>query len=188
MPNKFLNKPLRILLATNSLILIAGAMLAPIYAFYVEKIGGDILDASFTGGVFALAAGITTIIAGKYADKIKENELIVIFGYLSIGIGFFLYLFVNSIFSLLLVQILIGFSEAVLWPAYDAIYTKHIPKTKLGRAWGFWEGMNYFSIAIGSLVGGIIVNYFGFFPLFILMGMLSIGSGLYLYSLPRKLL
>ena len=92
------NRGLRILLITNALILIAGAMLGPIYALFVEKVGGSLLDASLTGGIFALVAGITTLIAGRYADKIKEKRYIVAFGYSLMGVGFFLYTFVNSIF------------------------------------------------------------------------------------------
>jgi len=39
-------KKLKILLVTNGLILLSGAMIGPIYAIYVKKIGGDLLDAS----------------------------------------------------------------------------------------------------------------------------------------------
>jgi len=42
----FLNRGLRILLVTNAMILLAGAMLGPIYAIFVEKVGGNLLDAS----------------------------------------------------------------------------------------------------------------------------------------------
>ena len=76
MKKQICNKSLRILLITNGIVLIAGAMLGPIYALFVEKIGGSLLDASLTGGFFALAAGITTLLAGKFADKHKD-ELIV---------------------------------------------------------------------------------------------------------------
>jgi len=68
------NKALRILLITDGLVLIAGAMLGPIYTLFVEKIGGNLLDASLSGGIFAFGAGITTLIAGKFADKFKEKE------------------------------------------------------------------------------------------------------------------
>ena len=61
------NKAIRILLTTNSFILIASAMLAPIYALFVEEIGSDLLDASYAFAVFAFVAGITTLISGKYA-------------------------------------------------------------------------------------------------------------------------
>lgn len=130
------NRALRILLSTNALILFAGVMLGPIYALFVEKIGGNLLDASLAGSLFALAAGITTFISGKYSDKIKENELIVVGGYLIMGIGFLLYIFINSVFQLLLVQVLIGFGEAIYSPAFDAVYSKHLDGHKSGSQWG----------------------------------------------------
>ena len=181
-------KALKVLLITNAMVLIAPAMLAPIYAIYVEKIGGDLLDASFTGGVFALVAGITTLIAGKYADKIKENELIVVFGYFVMGLGFLLYVFVNSVIFLFLVQALIGFAEAMYLPAFDALYSKHLSWKNAGKEWGAWESMNYFTTATGAMVGGIIVSLFGFIFVFLLMAILCFTSGIYIYFLPRKVL
>jgi len=184
----FFNRALRILLITNGIVLISGSMLGPIYALFVEKVGGDLLDASFTGGVYALAAGLMTLIAGRYADKIKENELIVVIGYLMIAFGFLLYLFVDSIWFLFVIQIIIGFGEAIYSPAFDALYSKHIAETKAGRQWGAWESMNYFTCAAGAAIGGLIVAYFGFNAIFIIMTLLCLASALYIYLLPRKIL
>jgi len=188
MSRLFFNRALRILLITNAIILIAGAMLGPIYALFVEEIGGDLLDASLTAGMFALAAGIATLIAGRYADKIKENELIVVFGYTMMGVGFLLYLAVNSIWLLFLVQMIIGFAEAIYSPAFDALYSKHLTQRQAGRQWGTWEAANYFSVAIGAVIGGFIVSQFGFSILFVLMAILSFASAVYIYHLPRKVL
>lgn len=188
MKRHLFNKALRILLVTNGFVLLAGAMLGPIYALFVEKIGGDLLDASITGGIFALAAGITTLIAGRYADKVKREELIVAAGYALMGIGYILYLFVNSIWFLFAVQILIGFSEAFYSPAFDAVYSKHLIKKKSGREWGAWEAMNYFSIAIGAIVGGLLAKYFGFNTLFVAMAALCFVSTSYIWRLPKKVL
>lgn len=182
------NKALRILLLTNAMVLIAGAMLGPIYALFVEKIGGSLLDASLAGGIFALAAGITTLIAGRYADKAKEDELIVVWGYFVMGIGFLLYIFVNSIWFLFSVQVLIGFAEAFYLPAFDALYSKHLTKRKAGREWGAWEAINYFSIACGAAIGGLIVTKFGFNTIFVIMAILCFLSAIYIYHLPRRVL
>lgn len=182
------NRALRVLLITNGLILIAGAMLGPIYALFVEEIGGSLLDASFTGGIFCLVAGITTLISGKYADKIKENELIIVFGYVVMAVGFFLYSRVSSIYSLFAIQALIGFGEAVYSPAFDAIYTNHVTNKKAGREWGTWEAMQYFTYAAGAAIGGLIAYKFGFNVLFYTMAAISAFSALYIYFLPRKVL
>ena len=185
---RIFNKALRILLITNGLVLLAGAMLGPIYALFVERIGGDLLDASLTGGLFALAAGVTTLIAGKFVDKNKRNELIIVLGYFTMGLGFLLYIFVNSIWFLFGVQILIGFAEAFYSPAFDALYSKHITKKKAGREWGAWESMNYFSIAIGAVIGGLIVSNFGFNAIFIVMSVLCFISAGYIFYLRKRIL
>ena len=182
------NRGLRILLITNALILIAGAMLGPIYALFVEKVGGSLLDASLTGGIFALVAGITTLIAGRYADKIKESRYIVAAGYLLMGIGFFLNMFVNSIWLLFVVQAVIGFAEAAYVPAFDALYSKHLTKKKAGREWGAWEATNYFTAAAGAGIGGVMVTYLGFNSIFITMSILSIISAIYIFLLPKRIL
>lgn len=182
------NKALRILLITNGLILVAAAMLGPIYALFVEDIGGDLLAASLTGGIFALAAGVTSLFAGKFADKVKRSELIIAFSYALTGVGFILYLFVNSILFLFGVQILIGFSQAVYNPAFDALYSKHLDKGQAGREWGAWEALNYFSTTVGAIIGGLIVTYFGFNALFIAMSILCFISSIYIFYLPKKIL
>jgi len=188
MKRRLFNRALRVLLFTNGMVLIAGAMLGPIYALFVESIGGSLLDAGLTGGIFALAAGLTTLIAGKYANKIKENELIIVFGYVVMGIGFLLYTQINSILSLFAIQALIGFAEAIYSPAFDAIYSKHLDGRKAGRQWGAWESMNYFSIAIGAGAGGAVATFLGFNFLFITMASLCFLSAVYIYILPRYVL
>lgn len=182
------NKALNILLITNSVILLAGATLGPIYAIYVEKVGGDLLDASLTSGVFAVVAGITVILSGKYADRMKQPELVIIAGYLIVGAGYLLYMFVDSIWFLLLVQIVLGFGEAIYNSPFDKLYSGHLDLGRSGEEWGLWEALRYFAIAIGAILGGFIVTRFGFNILFVLMAGLCFISAGYIYRLPRRVL
>ena len=182
------NQAIRILLATNGLVRVAGAMLGPIYALFVSDIGGSLLDASYAFAIFALAAGITTLISGKYSDKITENEYVVILGYIMMAVGFLGYLFVDSMGTLLVVQIIIGIAEAIYFPAYDALYSKHLDKDKFAREWGAWEAMNYFAITLGAVIGGVLVTLFGFDIIFILMSLLCFVSAIWLFLVPRKII
>ncbi|MBT3230227.1 MFS transporter [Candidatus Uhrbacteria bacterium] len=181
-------RALNVLVVTNALILIAGAMMGPIYALFVEEIGGNLLDASIAGAIFALAAGMTVLIVGRITDKIKQQRYVVIFGYLMMALGFFLYLFVNSIWFLFAIQIIIGFGEAIYSPAFDAIYSKHTTKHHEGREWALWESMMYFTTAFGAMAGGLLAYNFGFNAIFIVMAGLCIISALYLTLISKKVL
>ena len=180
------NKALRVLLITNGLILIAAAMLGPIYALFVEKIGGNLLDASVAGGLFALSAGLVSLVFGRLSDRIKHSELVLVLGYALMGTGFFLYQYVESVWHLFVIQVLIGFGEAIYSPAFDKLYSVHLDSKKEGTEWGAWESMNYFTAALGAFVGGLIVSRFGFNAIFIIMAALSYVSASYLYLLSPK--
>lgn len=183
-----LNKALRILLTMDGLILLAGAMSGPIYALFVEDIGGDLMDASLSGGFFAFAAGITTLVAGKFSDKIKENELIIVFAYALMGLGFLLMTQVQTIGALFAVQALIGFAGATYAPAFDAIYSKNLKRGHAGQCWGAYASVDYFTTGIGAILGGVVVFYFSFDTMFLLMSVICFFGAGYIYFLPRKIL
>ena len=182
------NKAIRVLLGVNAAVLFAGAMLSPIYAIYVEKVGGDLMDASIAGGIFAFVTGVVSLISGHYTDKVKENELIISLGFMILGVGYFFYAMVDSIWSLFAVQVLIGVGMAISAPSYDAVYTKHVVGHHSGKQWAAWESMAYITTSAGAIVGGIIVTHFGFNSVFVIMSVLSLLSALYIYVLPRRVL
>lgn len=182
------NRPLRILLFTNSLILVAGGLLGPIYALFVNEIGGDLLDAGVTGAVFALAAGITVLVAGQYCDRAKCPAHIVAFGYCVMGMGYILFLLVQSMPSLLFVQMVIGLGEAIYVSSFDALYSRHLDGNKEGMQWGAWEAMNYFSLAFGAVAGGFLARQYGFDVLFVIMALLCFASATYMCVNAKKTL
>lgn len=186
---RFLNRPLRILLINDTLVWIAASMIVPIYAIFVDKIGGDILDAGLAASVFAFVAGTVVIIAGRMSDHVKNLGRVVGTGYMLSGTGFLLYMFVNSVWQLFAVQVLIGLAQASTAPAFDALYTKHIGnKKRASSRWSLWESGNYFAVAIGSAAGAAIVKFGSFDILFVLMACLCYGSGLYILSRPKRVL
>lgn len=185
---KNINPAIKILLFTNSLILLCSYMLGPIYALFVVDIGGDIMDAGLTVSVYALAAALTTLISGIYADKVKENELIIVLGYSILAISFLLFFFVTNIWMLFLVQALFGIGEAIYSPAFNAIYSKHLSKGNAGKEWGYWEVMQYLVYIIGAAMGAYLVQSWGFGPVFIILSGICVYSAGFIYLQPRKAL
>lgn len=182
------NSALRTILLTQGMVLLSTAMIGPIYALLVEDVGGSLFDAGVVIAVFAFFAGITVLIAGRYLDNIKNVELIVALGAIIIGIGFLGYIFVSNLAGLIIVEIILGIGEAIYAPSFDTLYTKHLDMTRIGSEWSLWESLEYFTTAVGAIIGGVLVSSFGFNVLFLIMGIFCIGSALYVYLLPRNYL
>lgn len=113
----------RILLITDAFYLISSGLLGPIYALYVEKIGGDLLDASITFSLFMLTAAVVVFLFARWEDKSKHQKKFVVLGYGIGALGTIGYIFVDSPFSLFLIQIILGLSVALKDPAYDALFS-----------------------------------------------------------------
>jgi len=185
---KYLNKPLRVILLVDFLVLTSAAMYAPVQAIFVQKVGGDILDAGLASAAFALVAALVVIVSCKRADKSRHKQKIIATGYLMSGLGFLAYLKVNSIPTLFIAQAWIGMAQAFMAPAFDALFTDQIASKKTeGTSWGAWEASNYLAIAVGGIVGGLIGKYAGFNALFITMATLCFGSSVYLFTRPNKI-
>jgi len=180
-----LNRSLRVLLFTNSIVAMAGAMLGPIYAIFVTRIGGDILDAGLTGAAYMMAVAATTYLTGATLDHIKYRRMVLLVAYIVLAVAFVLYIFVDSVGELFLVQLLVGAANAMYAPAMDTLYANHTAPTKAGRSWALLEASESVIAAIGAVIGGVMVTYLGFNSIFITMSALCLFSALYIITLPR---
>lgn len=181
-----MNMVKRFLLLSDALYIISGSLLGPIYALYVEKLGGDILDASGTFAVFMITAGLVVFLLAFWEDKSKHLKKFVIAGYGIALLGSIGYLFITSTTHLFIVQIILGFAVALKDPAYDALFSLS-SKRHLALAWGEWEAVDYFGLGFGAMVGGFIASAFGFYILIWCMVLLSFFSFLAsLFLLRRK--
>ena len=72
-------------------VMVAGAMLGPIYALFVKNIGGNLLDASCAAAVFFLTGGIVMLISGKY------NAMFVVMGLLCFASAAYVFMLPRSV-------------------------------------------------------------------------------------------
>jgi MFS family permease len=182
------NRALRALLIGDALVLTAAAMLTPIYAVFVQEVGGDILDAGLTAAALAFGSAAASLVAGRYADHLRNKKYLIIVAYAVTGIGFLLFTAISSIWYLAAVQVVIGLVRAFADPAFDALYSVHLDKKREGEEWGVWEAMAYFVAGAGALVGSAIVSFASFDVMFVTMAVLCFLSAIYLLRLPRRTL
>ncbi len=183
-----MNSSLRILLFVDALVLFAGAFLSPIFALFVQHLGGTLLTAASSWGVFCLVAAFVTFFLVKIEDRLKESELAIALGYCMLAFGYYAYLLVENITGLLAVQALLGLGVAVMTPAYGAVFFKHLKRREHARGWSLWQALGFLAAGCGALIGGTVATFAGYATLFTLMGTLALLSALVIVALPRKLL
>ena len=165
-------------------------MLVPVYALFVEKVGGGALSAGFTAGALGFAAAISAFVSGRMIDKLNPNQTrnILSLGWLAIGLAILLYMLVESVAALFVVQIILGLVKTVSAPAFDTLYSRHLDKSSTGQEYGVWEASFFLTAGIGAVIGGILVDNFGFNGVFIAMSSLAVFAAAYIRSVPEDIL
>ncbi|MFA5889271.1 MAG: MFS transporter [Candidatus Paceibacterota bacterium] len=165
---------LKVLLYSDGFANLALGMIGPIYAIFVEQIGGDILDASWAYFTYMFTSGVVMYLISKWEDRSKHKEKLVFYGYLLTSLGCLLYIFVYNQTTLLITQVILGLSMAILSPVFDSVYSHYVIKKEEASNWGIWEAMNYMVAAVAAIIGGYIANTFGFKILFLIMFLVSV--------------
>ncbi len=182
------NKGLRILLLTSGLGTLVLGVLAPYYVIYVQKLGGTLELAGSSLAVFSIASGVLILSFSVWESSIQDQRKLYAVGLLLRACVFFMYIYISSFYELILTQILLGISVALINPTFDSLFTKHLTKGKAISDWGGWEGMTAIIIGVAALCGGYLIQTFGFATMFSLMAIVSTGTGVYLLLLPKHIL
>jgi MFS family permease len=172
---------IKIIIASSIIYNFGIALFGPLYAIFVEGIGGSILDASGAYTVYVLVTGILLIIFGRFEDRLKNKESILILGLSVITLGNAGYIFITTPLHLFIVQLILGIGAAIMIPAWDATFSTHLDRRREAWEWSLWEGMWRIAAAIGALAGGFVATYFGFKILVTLMAIFSAFSTLLIY-------
>jgi MFS family permease len=169
-------KKLAILLIIIGLFSFAVEIIGPVYAVFVERIGGDLLTAGSSYSIFLISMGIFTYFIGKWENKHRHYGKMLVISHFLIFLGFIGYIFVSSPIHLFIVQIILGMSTALNIPVRDALYTKYMTPGKEALQWSEWESVYIIAGAVGALAGGYIAQFFGFQLLFIVMSTIAFLS------------
>lgn len=187
-PKQKLNKSLRILLITNSLLVFILGLFMPFYAVFIQKIGQNIAFAGLSWGLFLIVSGVLTFWFAGMQIHVKEQELILAISYLLRGVVFASYAFMTNWEQLLVTQILWGVASAMGNPVFDGTYAKHTSHKNSILQWGSYEGIASIASGLAALLGGILIQSFGFTSIFVAMSVVSFLLGIYIWRLPREIL
>lgn len=177
----------KILLWASNLWIFADGMMGPLFAVFTERIGGSVLDISWSWALYLGVTGVGVIIVGRLSDVLyRGKERLVVAGYALTALFTFSYLLVQTPWNLMFVQAGLGIALALANPTWYALYHRYTPRHESGYLWGLSDGTGKILTAAAILFGGFLVQRFSFEALFIIMGMIQILATVYLAKLLKK--
>ena len=183
-----INRSLLAMLVVSALYMFAFGMFSPLYAIFVEEVGGDISVASNAWAVFMLTAGVMTFLTGRWENDAKQTVLGLAWSQFLVAGAYLMYYFTDEVAMLYGAQVLLGLGASFFWPAFHSLYGKHVDKRNQAKQWSFYDALAYLLPAAAAVVGGWLVKNYGFDTVFMVMAIMSAVCGIYILFLPRKLL
>lgn len=173
-----MGKVIRILLISNFLNILGYSLFAPLYAIFAQRIDNNVFTIATTYGIYTFVTGLSLLFFGRFEDKIHDKKKAVIVGYFILSIGAFSFLLVNNINQLILVQILNAIGTGMVTPAWKALYSKHEDAGREAREWSFYDGGNALIIGIAAIIGGYIIQLYGFSVVIVIFGTVQLIAGI----------
>ena len=131
---------------------------------------------------YVMVFGALMLMTGALGDRFGRKPMIqigiLIFGGASVGAAF-----VTSGIQLIAWRTLMGIGGAMILPATLAIITNIFPREERGRAIGVWAGLNAIGIAVGPIVGGLLIEHFEWNSIFLInipIALVALVSGMFL--------
>lgn len=159
----------RVLVSSWALSSFSEGVILPIYAVFVQHVGGNILDAGWAMGIFLITEGVFTTLVhrGRYTPRMRIALMILGWAIWLGGICF--YLFISNIATLFLAQVLTAIGNAIADPVFDMELADHTDQDLKEYEWGVWEGSKAFIDGVAAILGAFIVTAFSFRTLIYVM-------------------
>ncbi len=182
------NNSLKVLFSINSIFVFASQLLGPLFAVYVMKIDGGVMLISLATSTQLLSSTLFLTLVSKWGINVKEREYLLAGGYLLRAFGWLGYIFITTPVGLVLLQLVFGLGEALGTPSFNAIFAEHVSKENDVSMYADWSVISNLIMALGTILGGLLVTVWGFEVLFGIMSAMALISFAAVLTLPRKIL
>lgn len=138
---------------------------------FAQRFGATFLDLGYIGTATAVTYAITPIVVGHLADRVNRWRLYA----LALLINFtttVALVFSRSVSDIILIRSLGGLGLAFFWPSAEILVLDSTPREKRVKEMGLYSVSWGSAFLIGPLLGGLIIQNFGFFNLFLFSSVL----------------
>ena len=183
---KSINKIIRILIGADLLINSAGGFITPIFAiFLVNSIAsGSIQLAGTAIAIMWVVKSVFRIPVAYFLDKSDgENDdyYSLVIGFFIHSLAYFLYIFAETPMHIYIIQAIFGVAGAFAFTPWFGFFARHIDKSRENFEWSITNSLVGLGIAGAGFLAGIVAQNYGFTPIFIICGVMSLtGTALLL--------
>jgi len=168
-----LDKKLPILYIIIFFLSLGGGIITPMIPLYAQSMGASYLDLGLIGSSYAIIYTFLALPSGTLSDKMGRQKTIILsislFGIVAIS-----YPLVKEVKYLIFIRGLEGLAWSLFWPSIEALTTEISESKIVGKAMGLGTTFYGIGFLLGSFLGGLLVEYYGFFTTFILYFIFSI--------------
>jgi len=175
-----INKIIQYLLFFLFIINVSEGLFGPLLAVFITEniAGASLATVGFAIAIYSIVKSVIQLPLARRMDSEigeKDDFYVMIIGAI-IGIVYtFGYLFIQTPVHFYILSAFGGIGGACLMAAYYAIFSRHTDKKKRGFEWSLFSiGGLTASTAVGTALGGIYTDMFGFITTFITAGILNI--------------
>ncbi len=161
-----MHRVIKILLLAALFANFAEGLYTPVYAAYVENMGGGLSDAGLSWSVNLIVFGILAMFLSRVETRSKRRAAYLFGGYVLSSVASVLFAVISTPIMLYFVQFLRGLSWAMISPVWDSFFSLYVDKKQATVEWGYYEGGWSIATGVGSAIGGVLVTIFSFRFLF----------------------
>ncbi len=154
-------KNLHLFSSVNSLWAIISGLVGPFYVVYASEISGGMEKLGLAFCIFLIIQSPATYFAGIYYDRLGKKTLLLAITYVNAAV-FVLYPFITEPYQLYVIQGLLGITNGITVTIQTTFLGDVTSKIKRGRSVGRFNATIKISGALGLLLGGYLIEIYGF--------------------------
>lgn len=169
----------------------AFGIITPFFAIFISQqiIGGGAAVAGFAASLYWLTKSVIQLPVSRFLDKTtgeKDEFSAFFYGYLAMAFIPVIYFFAYLPWHIYFAQILFGIIMAWVVPAWYSLFTRHIDQFRISFEWSLYSVFSVgVATSLAAAVGGVLIEQYGFRPLFLVAAFIIFLSALNILSIKK---
>ncbi len=153
--------------------MLGSGIVVPLLPLYAVSLGASGFWLGVIFASFPISRILATPVFGRISDR-RGRKLFISIGLFAYGIISFGFIFMNTVFQLVLIRLLHGVAGALILPIAQAYVGDISPPGEEGKWMGYANAAFFSGFGFGPLMGGVLSEHLGINAAFLAMGGLSL--------------